>query len=131
MSDDNVACSFCGRDRYNAIQIIKGYDGSVCRDCLLEGIRLLTGTEPKRHSGSAAKKTYLASDFVLTCSICRRKITEVRAATSINHSKDRICDECLMICFDIMMRVVFGERKPSHETYTFLINKSPKPPGRS
>jgi ATP-dependent protease Clp ATPase subunit len=43
----------------------------------------------------------------------------------INDSKHYICDECIMVCFDIILRHVFGERLPSDESLYFLFHKLP------
>jgi ATP-dependent protease Clp ATPase subunit len=123
MPVDKVACSFCGRDQYNTLHLIKNNDVYICRDCIVEGVDLLTKNKPKRSGGSSVKKIYLASELGLECAFCSRKLTDVRAATPINNSKNHICDECLMNCFDVILRRLFGERRPSDETYQFLIYK--------
>jgi ATP-dependent protease Clp ATPase subunit len=123
MSLDTVVCSFCGRDRYNTLHLIKKSDVYICRDCIVEGVDLLTKNKPKHPGGSSVKKTYLASELGLECAFCSRELTDVRAETSISNSKNHICDECLMICFDIVLRQLFGERRPSRDSFYFLVHK--------
>lgn len=124
MAVDQVACSFCGRDRYNTLHIITRNDVYVCRDCIVEGVDLLTKSKPKPSTRSSVRKTYLASQIGLECAFCSRKLSDVRAATSINDSKNYICDECLIICFDMTLRELFGERRPSGDSIYFLIHTS-------
>lgn len=125
MFGDQVACSFCGNDPFDTLHMIENGGVYICRDCVVKGVDVLTRREPKRPSGSSVKKTYLASELGLSCAFCDRKLTEVRAETSISHGKNHICDECLMICFDIILRRIFGHRQPSRETFRFLVSKLP------
>jgi ATP-dependent protease Clp ATPase subunit len=123
MSADNVACSFCGRDRHNTLHLINKKDVYICRDCIVKGIDRLTKSKPKRSGRSSVTKTYLASEIGLECAFCSRRLTSVRAETSINDSKHHICDECLMICFDIVLRQYFGKRRPSEDSLYYLVYK--------
>jgi ClpX C4-type zinc finger len=122
MPDEKVCCSFCGHDGRQTPQLIKGNDACICRECVVKGIDLLTNNKAKRLS---VKKIYLASEIGRKCSLCSRKLADVRAETSINGGKNHVCDECLMVCFDIMLRLIFGKRRPSDDAYTFLLHKLP------
>jgi hypothetical protein len=122
MPGENVECSFCGRDIYNTLHMIKSNGTHICRECVIKGVDLLTSTKPKPLGGSSVKKTYRASDIGHECTFCSRKVIDVRAATTITDGKHRICDECLMVCFDVMLRTLFGERKPSSDSLRFFFN---------
>ena len=118
MPDDKVVCSFCGRGQGDTLYMVKNNDVYICRECVIRGVDLLTNNKPKPPS---IKKTYLATDLTRKCSFCSRRVIDVRAVAPFKDSKDRICDECLMICFDIILRWLFGERRVSNHTLYSLV----------
>src|ERR1044072_3640111 len=119
MPDEKPECSFCGRNQQNTRLLIEGSNVIICRECVVKGMEFLTSIKPK-HRG--VKKTYLASELGRKCSFCTRKLIDVRASTSINDGNKYICDECLMVCFDIILRNIFGERRPSKESLRSLVD---------
>ena len=123
MPDELLDCSFCGRNQQDTLQMVKGTDVCICRECVVKSVDILTSSKPKQSSGSSVRKTYLATDLALKCSFCERRGIDVRAVTTINNSKPCICDECVMICFDFILRGIFGKRRPSSDTIYFLVHK--------
>jgi ATP-dependent protease Clp ATPase subunit len=123
MPDELLDCSFCGRNQCETLRMIKGIDACICRECIVECVDFLTSSRPHRPSGSSVRKTYRVSDLELKCAFCSRRVIDVRAVATINDSKKYICDECVMVCFDIMLRGVFGKRRPSDESLYSLIYK--------
>lgn len=123
MPADKVACSFCGRDQYETLHLIENNHVYICRDCIVEGVNLLTRNKQECSGRSTVKNTYRVSELDLECPFCMRKLTDVRVATSVNDTKHYICDECIMVCFDIILRKSFGGRRPSDESLYSLVNK--------
>src|ERR1044072_9004598 len=109
MSDELVACSFCERDETKTLLMVRKDDVVICRDCVVNCVDALTKSEPKFRRSSGGRKRYLAEELGRKCSFCSRKVIDVRAALPPNpDSNHNICDECVMISFDIMLRAIFG-----------------------
>jgi ATP-dependent protease Clp ATPase subunit len=123
MPVDKIACSFCGRDQYETLHLIENNDVYICRDCIVKSVDLLTRNKTRQPGGSSVKNTYLASELELECAFCVRKLPDVRVATSINEAKNYICDECVMICFNIILGKLFGDRRPSNDSLYYLFNR--------
>jgi ATP-dependent protease Clp ATPase subunit len=123
MLDKLVDCSFCGRNQLDTLCMIAGTDVYICRECIVESVNFLTSRSPKQSSKSSVRRTYFATDLMLRCAFCKRRAIDVRAVATINDSKHYICDECVMVCFDITLREIFGKRRPSDDSIYFLIHK--------
>lgn len=106
--------------------MVRKDDVIICRDCVVYCVDALTKNEPKFPRSSGGRKRYLAQELGRNCSFCSRKVIDVRAASSPNPaSKHDICDECVMICFDIMLRWIFGKRIISKDTISYLVYVKP------
>lgn len=126
MPDKLVSCSFCQRDHTQTLRMVRKDDVIICRDCVVYCVDALTKNEPKFPRSSGGRKRYLAQELGRNCSFCSRKVIDVRAALSPKpDSKHDICDECVMICFDIMLRGIFGKRIISKDTISYLVYVKP------
>jgi ATP-dependent protease Clp ATPase subunit len=123
MLEEMLDCSFCGRNQDDTLHMITDRVVQICRECIVQGLDLLTNNKPKCPGGSSVKKTYRATDLGLKCSFCKRKAIDVRAIASINDRKDSICDECIMVFFELILRRAFGEKRTSEASLHFLTRK--------
>ena len=121
MPDELLDCSFCGRNERDTSHMIEGAGVRICRECLVECVDFLTTSGPKQSSGSSVRKTYRVTDLEMKCAFCSRRVIDVRAVAAINDGEPYICDECVMACFDIILRESFGKRKPSDESLYSLV----------
>jgi hypothetical protein len=95
----NIECCFCGKKQAEAKTIIAGPAVYVCDECVRDCSNALAAREP---TGSITMILSKAAEA--TCSFCGRKPVEVDGIVGVPRAK--ICNECVKICEDILVRQV-------------------------
>jgi len=99
---------------------IKGKPLYICRDCVAASLYDLANldTQPRVRTSSSVRKIYYADEIGIKCSFCQRKREDVRAIARYDpRNKHHICDECVLVCFDIVLTKVKGERREHDESF--------------
>lgn len=85
-------CQFCGALQHETEKLIAGPTIFICGECVFQAL-LYMAIEP-RLSNEGSR--------LVRCSFCNKARREVRNFFCDNSGKDRICNECVNICLDIM-----------------------------
>ena len=101
-SGNLLSCSFCGRSQKHVKKLIAGPGVYICDSCI-SGVHAAI-VEPGRTASTPIATIQQVSDEGETeqCSFCGKRRYELAAMASAGDA--RICDECLELCDEILVR---------------------------
>ncbi len=97
-SDQDLACSFCGRTRWHVNSIVAGPDAYICDGCVGQAASVLTTGGPT----TTASATMVRLDPDARgerCSFCGQPLHRVAGLAAAGEA--RICTECIELCEEI------------------------------
>ena len=103
-----LACSFCGRPREECAKLITGPGVFICERCVAQAIGLAAGLAVE---GRPAPMRLEPSGSEVRCSFCGKQARQVRHLVASGLAAapggkvgqgTRICDECLVLCEEIL-----------------------------
>ena len=106
-------CSFCGRSRKECAKLIAGPGVFICDGCVAHASRLVAGV-PVEDRAEAAMLVE-PSGSQARCSFCGKQARQVRHLVASGLASapggkfghgTRICDECLVLCNEILSETV-------------------------
>ena len=92
-----IECCFCGKKQAEAKTLIAGPAVYICDECVRDCSNALAAREP---TGSITMILSKAAEAA--CSYCGRKPVEVDVIVGVPQA--RICNECIKICEDILVK---------------------------
>jgi ClpX C4-type zinc finger len=106
-------CSFCGRSREECAKLIAGPGVFICDGCVAHASRLVAGVSVEDRA--EAPVLLEPSGSRVRCSFCGKQARQVRHLVAsglalapggkFEHGS-RICDECLVLCEEILSETV-------------------------